>query len=112
MKDAMTKMAAEGSKLDGLRSDDGRSTPSSRPSRSAHESKQGDGDQNRQQLIPSGDFSAAGATPLQRRPAANPADRMRTRRVRTNDHDHEVLAITTDVLAGDVAIPMGFKENR
>jgi hypothetical protein len=115
MKDAMAKMAAEGSKLDGtpilttVTFDAVKSAE-----QIAQESRQGDGDQKTGSSDPvSGLLGGLARRAAQRKSGGESGgsneDKTRANFMTTTT---EVLKISTDVAPGDVAVPMGYKENK
>jgi len=115
MKDAMTKMAAEGAKLDGtailttVTFDAVKSAE-----QIAQESKQGDGDQKTGSSDPVGGLLGGLARRAAQRRSGGESGGKSEDKTRANfmTSTTEVLKITTDVAASDVAIPAGFKENK
>jgi hypothetical protein len=114
MKDAMTKMAAEGSKLDGtpilttVTFDAVKSAE-----QVAQESKQSD-DQKTGSSDPVGGLLGGLARRAAQRKSGGESSGQNEDKTRSNfmTTTTEVLKITTDVAASDVTIPTGFKENK
>jgi hypothetical protein len=111
MKDALAKMSAEGAKLDGtplmtvLTFDAVKSAD-----QVAQEAKQGgDDDKTKDNSSVGGLLGGLARRAAQRRSGGQDENKTRVTFMTTTT---EVLKISTDVAAADVAVPAGFKENR
>jgi hypothetical protein len=110
MKDALAKMSAEGAKLDGtplltvMTFDAVKSAD-----QVAQEAKQGDDDKTKDNSSVGGLLGGLARRAAQRRSGGQDENKTRVTFMTTTT---EVLKISTDVAATDVAVPAGFKENK
>jgi hypothetical protein len=110
MKDALAKMSAEGAKLDGtplmtvMTFDAVKSAD-----QVAQEAKQGDDDKTKDNASVGGLLGGLARRATQRRSGGQDENKTRVTFMTTTT---EVLKISTDVAATDVAVPAGFKENK
>jgi hypothetical protein len=110
MKDALAKMSAEGGKLDGtplmttLTFDVVKSAD-----QIAQDAKQGDDDKSRDNGSVGGLLGGLARRGIQRRSGAQDENKARTTFMTSTT---EVLKISTEVAAADVAVPAGYKENK
>lgn len=110
MKDALAKMSAEGAKLDGtplltvMTFDAVKSAD-----QVAQEAKQGDDDKTKDNSSVGGLLGGLARRAAQRKSGGQDENKTRVTFMTTTT---EVLKISTDVAATDVAVPAGFKENK
>ena len=112
MKDALAKMSAEGGKIDGtpltttLTFDAVKSAD-----QVAQDSKQGDEDKSKDNSSVGGLLGGLARRATQKRSGGQDENKDKAR-VTFMTSTTEILKISTDVAAADVAVPAGFKENK
>lgn len=110
MKDALAKMSAEGAKLDGTPLTTTMTFDTVRSANQvAQDAKQGDDDKAKDNSSVGGLLGGLARRAAQRRGDAQDENKPRTTFMTSTT---EILKISTDVAATDVAVPAGFKENK